>query len=262
MSGPRSPDPAELLRRHGLCPAGEACALTPARHGLVNRVFLGERYVVRIAKNPLADHAREARLALAALKRGVRTARPLAWGQGYSIWERLPGHSLKEVGKARPELWDELLADLEKIHAGPLEPGPTPPRLWKSGDSSHAEATRAEAGWSAEELEFFRAALETPHPVRPAYVHGDAFGENIVADEGGGYVGLIDWGCAGWQSLEYECSRLEEEALELALKRWPDLDLELLWKARLDLFLLLARYGRLPFAEVRRMMQQVREVRS
>ena len=71
-------------------------------------------------------------------------------------------------------------------------------------------------------------------------------------------MALIDWGCAGWGSLESECARLEDDALELARHRWATrLDLSLLMQMRLDLLLEVATLGRLTFDPARSMLEQV-----
>ena len=78
-----------------------------------------ENHVVRIG--PVADHAREARLALAAREIGVRTPRPAAWSETYGIWERSAGSVPTADRPGGPDAWAELLDDLETLHAHPLE---------------------------------------------------------------------------------------------------------------------------------------------
>ena len=80
--------------------------------------------------------------------------------------------------------------------------------------------------------------------------------------DNGNFVGLIDWGNAGWGSLEAECSSLDTPALDLALKRWPTLDKALLWKIRLNLSLEVVSYGRMPVSQVRAVLGQLTEATS
>lgn len=235
-------DPAALLRRHGLPAEG----LEPAPGATVQRVWRTRAHVIRLGP---ADHAREAGHARAALRAGVRTARPVAWGAGYGIWERLAG---APVGTAAPPgVWRALLEDLERLHARP--PGrPEAPAEWR-GDLGLVARSRPAAGWSPAEERALRAALGRPRPPRPPlFVHGDAHGGNVLVAPGGSYGGLIDWGCAGRACLEAEAARLEDGALALARRRWAGrLDPGLLAAMRLELFLTVALAGRMPYRRVR-----------
>jgi aminoglycoside phosphotransferase len=70
------------------------------------------------------------------------------------------------------------------------------------------------------------------------FIHGDACAGNVLIDRNGSYLALIDWGGAGWDSLEAECARLEDDALELAKQRWGnELNLGLVEQLRLELYL-------------------------
>ena len=91
-----------------------------------------------------------------------------------------------------------------------------------------------------------RRALGTNRPLHHrAFVHGDAWADNVLVDNAAGYIGIIDWGCARWAVLEEEAARLETPALELALERWKRrLDLPLLYGLRLELLLTVALQGR------------------
>lgn len=245
---------ATLLRRHGL----PTDALRPVAAGTVNEVWTTAAHVLRVG--PASDHAREARLALAALELGIRTARPVAWGEGYGVWERLPGRTAGEAGAVAPEAWRALLDDLARLHRTPLEPPPSAPQAPWRGRPQLVDRTQSGAGWSAEERERLRRALSREHPLRrPAFVHGDAFGANVLVDEAGGYLALLDWGCAGWASLEAEMARLEDEALAPARRRWEGrFDAALLWAMRLDLFLEAAERGRLSPVRVRSVLERCR----
>lgn len=238
--------PLDYFGKHGL-KVGE---VRPAGMGHINRVFMSERYVLRLGDEG-SDHAREARLALAALERGIRTARPVAWGRNYSIWERLEGTSYRHTEVRASVPWSALLDDLEVLHAHPLEPKPQDfPKFW-SAEVGVITETQGRAAWTKSERTLLLHALGE-YPIRnPAFVHGDAYGDNVIVSPAGLYLGVIDWGCAGWQALEAEASRLEDGALELALERWQDLDLALLWKLRVDILLRVAALGRLSFASVR-----------
>lgn len=198
-------------------------------------------HVVRLGS--VTNHAREARLALAALKSGVRTPRPVAWGEDYGIWERLPGSPPSRGMTVKPRAWQTMLGDLALLHAHPLEDlnEAIASQAWR-GRSWLIEATQ-EAGWTSTDRARLLTVLDEPAVnVPPVFVHGDAYSRNILLNEHGEYVAILDWGCAGWLSLETKCARLEDDALHLACEWWADrLDLQLVWRMRLDLFLEIAR---------------------
>jgi aminoglycoside phosphotransferase (APT) family kinase protein len=238
--------PAEILGRHGL-PSDH---LEELSGGTVNRAWRTRSFVLRVG---VADHAREARLAQAARARGMRTARPVAWCEGYSIWERLRGACASDFDSLPIGTWEALLDDLERLHAWPPEPRPaTTPDQWR-GKVGLVERTQEGAGWTQGERVALRRLLGQRLPIgNPFFIHGDAYAGNVMVDEFGAYLALVDWGCAGWGSLEGECARLEEDALELARRRWANrLDSALVERIRLDLFLEVASLGRLPFDRVR-----------
>lgn len=244
-------DPAELLTRHGLPTAG----LEPMAGGLVNRAWRTARHVVRVGPN--ADHPREARLASAARALGVATPPAVAAGSGYSIWERWPGAPPSEPGRVPTATWNALLDDLDRVHAAPLEPRPADaPSSWR-GRPAWVEASQPAARWSTAERQQLERLLAAERPLaHPAFVHGDAFAANVLVDADGGYVGIVDWGCAGWSSLEHEAARLEDAALDLARERWRrDLDIELVRALRVDLLLEVAARGFATFDAVRRLLR-------
>jgi aminoglycoside phosphotransferase len=226
--------PSEIFERHKL----KFKTFEPAGAGYDNHVFMSEDYVLRISRsNAAADHAREARLAKAALQLGIKTAPCVAFGQDYSIWKRLPG--IRSDRESSPQsLWEALLDDLEKLHEQPLESAPENlPVEWVSHEV-WIERTQNMANWNADERKLLEKILITRHLIpQNIFIHGDAWQDNVL-ELNGCYAGLIDWTGAGWSSLEFECSRLEPPALQLALTRWKSrIDLELLQKMRLELLL-------------------------
>ena len=249
-------NPADYFTKNNL-PTTNLHAVTKQS---VNQVYLTDDFVLKIVRPDLSDHINhesEARLGLKAAEVGIKTARPVAWDSGYSIWERLPGHALSNPATCSSQIWNDLLDTLEQLHQNPLEPLNNPVTTW-TGDSSFIQKTQSEAHWSDAERDKLGAALTTPSLMTsPRFIHGDAYADNIIVDEGA-FVGLIDWGNAGWRCLESECSSLDTPALELALERWrPELKLPLLRKMRLNLCLEVASYGRLPYSAVRAVLQRL-----
>lgn len=246
-----SVDPAALLERHGLPSAGHE----PLASGSVNRVWRTRQHVLRLAC--LADHACEARLAAAARSAGIATPAPVAHGPGYGIWQRWPGRRACELATVPVPAGQALPSDLDTLHRHPPEPPLAPPERWQGRLASIA-GTQARARWSPGERRALRRLLGAEHELRHRpFVHGDAFGDNVLVDAGGACLGVIDWGCAGWSSLEAEAARLEDGARALALERWRErLDPKLLWAMRLDLLLEVARRGRAGFGRVRQALDR------
>lgn len=245
-------DPAALLERHGLPCEG----LEPLPGGTVNRVWRTPTHVLRIAAR--TDHAREARLASAARRAGIATPAVVAWGHAYSIWERWDGQRASAFGRVPPSTWATLLTELDALHHHPLEAAAPVPEGWR-GRIDLVARTRARARWSPRERWTLERVLGTTREVRdPTFVHGDAYGDNVLVDAKGTYLGIIDWGCSGWSTLEAEAARLEDDALTLALERWHEhLDVALVWAMRLDLLLEVAFHGRTPFDRVRSLLDRI-----
>jgi hypothetical protein len=197
---------------------------------------------------PHTDHAREAAVALGALAAGVRTARPLFWEPDYSLWQRLPGE-MPTPAQLTPAFWNTVLDDLEQLHAAPPEPSVARPSEWWVGDAGLVSAGHTD--WTPAEQNALERTLSTPSPLTaPVFVHGDVYRHNLLADAQGNYTGLLDWGNAGWATLEHECAVMDE--IEPALSRWGGrLDTGLLWRLRLELLLRVVGAGRLPPHAVR-----------
>ena len=233
-------DPATLLARNGLPTTG----LHAVPDGTTADIWQTDLHVLRIGA--AIDHQRETRTARGALAAGVHTTRPVTHGTGYSIWERLPGAPANQVRSVPTTTWGALLADLERLHANPPESPPAnAPTTWR-GTPALIDRTRHWAHWTETERRVLHRALGTTRPLHhPDFVHGDAWARNVLVDQDGGYIGIIDWGCARWSALEEEAARLEDPALDLALERWKRrLDLPLLFALRLDLLLAVALQGR------------------
>jgi aminoglycoside phosphotransferase len=219
---------------------------------------MSENYVLRVSRsNSSTDHAREARLAEAAIKLGVKTAHCLVFALDYSIWQRLPGVRSNRDSSPK-KLWEALLDDLEKLHAAPLEVAPKDlPTEWVSHEV-WIERSQNSADWTETERKRLETILISKHPItQNTFIHGDAWQDNVLEHQGC-YAGLIDWTGAGWSSLEFECSRLEQPALESALTRWQSkVDVKLILKMRLELLLRVGTLRKMNWSVVREIMENL-----
>lgn len=195
-------------------------------------------------------------MAQGAVAAGVRTARTLFWDAGYSLWERLPGE-MPTPAQLNPAFWNAVLADLERLHAAPPEPLLSRPSEWWVGDPGLIEAGGAD--WLPAERAALRRVLSTPYPLTvPVFVHGDVYRHNLLAARPGHYAGLLDWGNAGWATLEHECAVMDD--VEPALARWGRrLDMGLLWRLRLELLLKVWGAGRVSSGAVRGALDRIGE---
>jgi hypothetical protein len=236
-------NPEDILKQHGLFDV-----LEPAI-SLANTVFIGQKFVVRIAKHEHADHAREARIALHALELGIRTAKPLFWAKNYSIYQRLDGSSA--TPNAPKAVWLEMLHDLKLFHANPFEPKTVKSMYWDGGlhplDSAFATAL------SPTEMRLAQELLQPHTSNNLVFAHADAWSSNVIV-KNNQYVGLIDWGNASWQPLEREIAWLEDAALALALEQF-DLNLTQLYARRLELMICIGMNGRATIADVQRVLE-------
>ncbi len=249
---------ADVFLEFGLKPE----TITDEAEGRGNRAYLTEHFVVRIAKDEYSqylNHERECKIAEAMLKVGVHTARPVAWTRSYSIWERVLGETIKRGETASDEIWNALLGDLGRVWSNPAEPMKTL-EPWSSPDVEVLEKPSVIAALTHQEREDIKRIITTPRTIQhPAFIHGDAFSENVMVHNGA-YSAVIDWGWSGWHPLEHEFAMLEERAHELALEQHgKNLDLPLLGAIRLNIRLVVASYGLLEWNVVRRGLREALE---
>lgn len=249
---------ADVFRELGIKPE----SITSEAEGRGNRAYLTERFVVRIAKNEYSqylDHERECKIAKAMLIAGVHTARPVAWSRSYSVWERMPGETIKRGETASNEVWNALLDDLELIRNNPPE-SPKTLEPWSSPDVEVLEKPSVLEALTQQEREDIRRIITKPREVyHPAFIHGDAFSENVMVYQGN-YKAIIDWSNAGWYAVEHEFAMLEERAYKLALGRYAKhLDLPLLGAIRLNIGLVVASYGLIDWKIVRQGLREALE---
>lgn len=206
-----------------------------------NEVYISNQYALKISRPETRDwisHPREAQMALSAIERGIRTPKPIAWGDDYSIWEKVNGETIHNKQVSESFLYD-LLDTLELIHNNPFEPIPNNFEGEWMGDESNVEYARNISDFSAQEIKVIEGALLQPSKYgKPVFIHGDVYADNIFSNLQGEFVAIIDWGNAGWHSLERECAFMDQNIFEASVNRWKDsMDLGLLWKMHVNLLL-------------------------
>ncbi len=238
--------PKTILEQYGLTDTNLERA-----NSLANEVWVGEKYVVRIAKNADVSHTREALIALHALEIGIRTAKPLFWSEKHSIFEKLDGEST--TPNAPKNIWLEMLQDLQKFHQHPFEPCTTKHQIW-TADPALLESNFAQQ-LSIAERKLTKYALQPHTSHNLVFAHGDAWSANVLC-KNNQYVALIDWGNAAWLPLEREIAYLEDTALELARQLF-DFDLHQFYTRRLELLLWIGSHGRIQIKAVQQLLEQI-----
>ncbi len=185
--------------------------------------LLGDDLVLRVPHNhPLWVEAawNEATVVPIVRAAGVRAPALVAFDAAcdllpvpYTIYERVPGTPLHDLGDREPEtiphVWRELGRDLAMMHTRitpaavpgrfwPLAPPYTPdPRPWADELARSGFFIPAEARWLLAWLDRLTPAALLPAPLR--FVHGDVQTMNImVAGDPPTYQALLDWAGAGW----------------------------------------------------------------
>jgi len=207
--------------------------------GLSKKVYATADVVVAIASDhpsAVSDARTESVAAPAARAAGVRTPRLLAFDdtralidRPWSVWERVHGVLLRERWPRYTEAaasWREVGAELALLHRAVTAcPDPrgwlarhdraTDPRASVPALRDAGRLDDARAAW----IERVAARLE-PHARRacaPRFLHGDAHGMNVIADDAGRLLALIDWGDAGWGDPAIDLAELPVDAWRIAL---------------------------------------------
>lgn len=234
MSIETTPGPASdpvLLRT--LAAAGLAATghFVP-KAGWVSRVWVGDDFVVRLTDGRSRDAYRH-EAAVVDLLAGseVPHARHVAHGDGpdgpWSVSERLPARTLQEVwpgadSHTRQSMVESLGSALRALHRVPvpadllppwladaLAGGPWPayhPPVVDAAVQQVEEARRAPGSDSrllADVADWIRERLTMFVADRPALVHGDLHGSNVIVDQGR-VTGLIDFAEASAQPADVE----------------------------------------------------------
>lgn len=205
-----------LLREHGLpC---SPCA--PAGDGEDSVVFLAPEHAVKLRKWEGLDYRQEAANAARARALGVSAPRCVAATEDWSIWERLSGTNVWKGPDPTAAAWAAILADLGRLHAVPAPANAKPMALGADPLPADVMLTKGQVG-EADAATLDEILSYAIAPRRLVLAHGDPHGGNIIIDDAGGYVGLIDWSGSGWWPVERDYALLDEPGFRLAHSSAP-----------------------------------------
>lgn len=200
--------------------------------GWVSRVWVGDDHVVRLTKGQFRDAYRhEADVVSLLADSEVPHARHLAHGDGpdgpWYVSQRLPGRTLHDVwptadASTRRSIIASLGTALRALHRVPAPAGLLPPWLTdalagKPRAAYHppvvnaalqqVELARRRPGHDSRLLANVAAWVRERLPLfttdRPALVHGDLHGSNVIIDKGH-VTGLVDFAEASAQPADVE----------------------------------------------------------
>src|SRR5438309_1438673 len=200
--------------------------------GWVNRVWVGDEYVVRLSDGQFRDSFRhEATVASLLGGSEVPHARHLGHGDGpdglWYVSERLPGRTMHDAWPAanshtRQAMIESLGSALRALHRVPVKAGLLPPWLADalagkprlayhppvvSAALHQVEAARRQPGHNARLLsdvaDWIQQRLALFAADEPVLVHGDLHGSNVIVDQGR-VTGLIDFAEALAQPADVE----------------------------------------------------------
>jgi len=218
---------------------GVSAMWTPlASTGVANRIYATNDVVLRVATDHpdgIPDARTESVAAPAAHAAGILTPRLIAFDDSralvnrpFSLWERVHGATLGGItlsNESRSAAWGAVGRELARLHRlvtvcpdpdGYLDvPGDYPDVEWFL--AALVDAGRLDAG-TAKHLEASCRELGEAGPVPDVtFTHGDAHAMNIMCDEHGRLLALIDWGDAGWSDPMHDFSSMPLDVIPSAV---------------------------------------------
>jgi aminoglycoside phosphotransferase (APT) family kinase protein len=204
-----------MFSRHGVSGAWEPLVST----GIANWIFGTHDVVLRVATNHpdgVPDARTESVAAPAAHAVGILTPRMIAFDdtrtivdRPFSLWERVHGETLGRItlaGERRLAAWRAVGRELARVHRlvtvcpdpeGYLDAPGDEPDVNRLLATLIAEG-RLDAGAARDIESACRERSDAVRAIDAAFTHGDAHAMNVMCDEGGKLLALIDWGDAGW----------------------------------------------------------------
>jgi aminoglycoside phosphotransferase (APT) family kinase protein len=209
-----------------------------ASTGIANWIYATEDVVLRVAtdhRDGVPDARTESVAAPAAYAAGILTPRLIAFDDSrtlvdrpFSLWERIHGGTLGEItlpDEARSAAWRAVGRELARLHRlvtacpdphGYLDvPGEYPDVEWFL--AALVDGGRLGAGIASDLEVACRELDEVPPAPDVAFTHGDAHAMNIMCDEDGRLLALIDWGDAGWSDPMHDFSSMPLDVIPSAV---------------------------------------------
>lgn len=207
--------------------------------GIFNAIFaVGDDLILRVPRHHPAfvSAARKEALAVPCARRcGVRTPRLVAFDESLdllpvpcALYERSPGRnagSAHAEPEAAREMYRELGRDLAKLHAGAVRSEALSGLALEPMDPAHVHLealvtggylTPLESRWFARWLGELERGSESGF--EPVLLHGDVQVSNLMVDDDGGYLALLDWGGAGWGDPAYDFAGVPLRAVPFMLQ--------------------------------------------
>lgn len=217
---------SDILTYHGIKGPWEPLCAT----GVSNRIYATKEVVLRIATDhadALADARTESIAAPAARAAGVLTPRLLIFDDSltlidrpYSIWERISGETLGLLPwyvRGRRETWADVGRQLALLHTRVNE-CPDPLGWLDQPDRQLGLADRlAELGSASRiDIAIAREIARLIEALQPAvarttqqrFLHNDIHDMNLMCNQEGSLLAVIDWGDAGWGDPALEFAQI------------------------------------------------------
>ena len=206
---------AAIFAKYGISGAWEPLVST----GIANWVYATRDVVLRVATDHpdgVPDARTESVAAPAAHAAGILTPRMIAFDdtrtsvdRPFSLWERIHGATLGRITlsrEARLGTWRAVGREMARIHRRVTVCPDPRGYLDVAGEQPDVDrllATLVAAGRldarAASDIEVAcREPGEAVRAMHAVFTHGDLHAMNILCEEGGTLLALIDWGDAGW----------------------------------------------------------------
>jgi len=222
-----------MFSRYGIRAAWSPLPLT----GIANWIYATDDVVLRVATDHpdgVPDARTESVAAPAAHAAGILTPRMIAFDdtrtivdRPFSLWERVHGATLGQATLSVDErflAWHSVGRELARVHrlvtacADPLgyldTPGDEP-------DTNQLLATLVAAGrldrGAALDIEAACGELNQAAAPTATFTHGDVHSMNVMCDERGHLLAIIDWGDAGWSDPMHDFSSMPLDVIPPAV---------------------------------------------
>ena len=205
--------------------------------GVSNWIYATAHVVLRVATDHpdgVPDARTESVAAPAAHAAGILTPRMIAFDdtrtlvdRPFSLWERVHGATLGQItlsDEAQAAAWHSVGRELARLHRlvtacpDPLGYLDTP------GDEPDMDrliatlvATRCLDAGAARDIRAACRDIGDACDTTVAFTHGDMHRMNVMCDERGGLLALIDWGDAGWNDPMADFASMPLEAIAPAI---------------------------------------------